>query len=444
MKDNLKKFLTNKDDIIKTACFAFIIGFLLMGASTTISSNIGAKVVNVLSSISIFVSIICILLIGFYEEIFNKKKINKKIISRFIIAFLCLLAGVIIILISSNMVFNIKGLDDALVWLVAVAMLSVSILIISKQYLIDKVYWEEKPIMAYVILILCMLYALAFAIIIKPDLVFKILFTIHTLASLIVFVNTVFRYGIKAKNIWQITFFVLSVICLMALMIYSLYMWFWNINNSNLFNSIMGVFAGLLGGIITLGGVAWTIKRQDDARKAMEIEKAKPYLKIIKDNGIYKNLRIKLYKIISKDEALEEHNQKIKYFMQFNKFLIKVVKNADCVLCGAIINNFYIEFEKNKYVEKGDIYEIDLMPTCESVIDYKNIEDLYIVAKDILGNYYKYKILYEVDDRIVTNKENIFIEYRFEELELPKFVSKEELEKIEYKHNLTENLLMNM
>ena len=443
MKDNLKKILTNKDDIIKTACFAFIIGFLLMGASTTISSNIGAKVVNVLSSICYGLTFIGIFFLIFYKEIFDKAKINKKIITKIIVAFLCLLVSIILILISSDEVFNIKGLDEILFWLVAVSMFSVSILVIATQYLIDKIYWEEKPIMAYVILILCMLYALAFAIRIKPDLVFKIFFTIHTIASLIVFVNTVFRYGIKAKNIWQITFFVLSVICLMALMIYTLYMWFWS-TNTELFTSIMGVFAGLLGGIITLGGVAWTIKRQDDARKAMEIEKAKPYLKIIKDNGIYKNLRIKLYKIISKDEALEEHNQKIKYFMQFNKFLIKVVKNADCVLCGAIINNFYIEFEKNKYVEKGDIYEIDLMPTCESVIDYKNIENLYIVAKDILGNYYKYKILYEVDDRIVTNKEKIFIEYRFEELELPKFVSKEELEKIEYKHNLTEKLLMNM
>lgn len=421
MKDNLKKFLTNKDEIIKTACFAFIIGFLLMGASTTISSNIGAKVVNVLSSISIFVSIICILLIGFYEEIFNKKKINKKIISRFIIAFLCLLAGVIIILISSNMVFNIKGLDDALVWLVAVAMLSVSILIISKQYLIDKVYWEEKPIMAYVILILCMLYALAFAIIIKPDLVFKILFTIHTLASLIVFVNTVFRYGIKAKNIWQITFFVLSVICLMALMIYTLYMWFWS-TNTDLFTSIMGVFAGLLGGIITLGGVAWTIKRQDDVRKAMEIEKAKPYLKLDYSRKERSTLGLKEYlKFIMKN--------KNKFSITMNAFVVKVTNQADCFLCGLMIDENYFDFTYTIFAEKQDSFNIKNFD-CYVQDDNGYLTNVSIITKDKLGNYYTNKLSLEKIKIKCGDKEDC--NYQVNYIELPILIEKEEIDKKRY------------
>ena len=439
MKDNLKKFLTNKDEIIKTACFAFIIGFLLMGASTTISSNIGAKVVNVLSSICYGLTFIGVFFLIFYKEIFDKAKINKKIIAKIIVAFLCLLVSIILILISSDEVFNIKGLDEILFWLVAVSMFSVSILVIATQYLIDKIYWEEKPIMAYVILILCMLYALAFAIRIKPDLVFKIFFTIHTIASLIVFVNTVFRYGIKAKNIWQITFFVLSVICLMALMIYTLYMWFWS-TNTELFTSIMGVFAGLLGGIITLGGVAWTIKRQDDARKAMEIEKAKPYIKLCNESNL-RMMRTKLYQKMSKEETLVEGNR-----MRIDRFGIKVVNHADCIFCGAIIDNIYIEFNNHKYVEQGEQYEVDLMPTTDPLIDYKEIKDIRLVVKDTLGRYYVYSLFFNINNTdIGKEKEKINnLLYKVEGIDLPMPIEKQELDKMAYKHNLTENLLMNM
>lgn len=422
MKDNLKKFLTNKDEIIKTACFAFIIGFLLMGASTTISSNIGAKVVNVLSSICYGLTFIGIFFLIFYKEIFDKAKINKKIITKIIVAFLCLLVSIILILISSDEVFNIKGLDEILFWLVAVSMFSVSILVIATQYLIDKIYWEEKPIMAYVILILCMLYALAFAIRIKPDLVFKIFFTIHTIASLIVFVNTVFRYGIKAKNIWQITFFVLSVICLMSLMIYTLYLWFWNINNSNLFNSIMGVFAGLLGGIITLGGVAWTIKRQDDVRKAMEIEKAKPYLKLDYSRKERSTLGLKEYlKFIMKN--------KNKFRITMNAFVVKVTNQADCFLCGLMIDENYFDFTYTIFAEKQDSFNIKNFD-CYVQDDNGYLTNVSIITKDKLGNYYTNKLSLEKIKIKCGDKEDC--NYQVNYIELPILIEKEEIDKKRY------------
>ena len=421
MKDNLKKFLTNKDEIIKTACFAFIIGFLLMGASTTISGNIGAKAVNVISSICYGLTFIGIFFLIFYKEIFDKAKINKKIITKIIVAFLCLLVSIILILISSDEVFNIKGLDEILFWLVVVSMFSVSILVIATQYLIDKVYWEEKPIMAYVILILCMLYALAFAVRIKPDLVFKIFFTIHTIASLIVFVNTVFRYGIKAKNIWQITFFVLSVICLMALMIYTLYMWFWS-TNTELFTSIMGVFAGLLGGIITLGGVAWTIKRQDDARKAMEIEKAKPYLKLEYNSEIERSaLELKRYfNFIIKI--------KDKFSIKMNAFIVKVTNQADCFLCGLMIDENYFDFTYTEFAERQDSFKIKNFDCY--VQDDKQLPNIHIVTRDKLGNYYTNKLNIEKIKIRMGDKEKY--NYHVNYIELPILIEKEEIDKKRY------------
>lgn len=397
MKDNLKKFLTNKDEIIKVACFAFFIGFLLMGASTTITSNIGSKFVNILSSVCFVITFGGILLFIFNKEIFNKAKINKKIIPKIIVAFLCLLASIILILISSNMVFNIDRVENAGFWLVALAMLSVSILVIVKQYLIDKKDWEEKPISAYLTLIGCMLYAILFAFIVKPDLLFKVFFTIHTVASLIAFVNTVFRYGIKAKNIWQISLFVLSVIALMALMIYSLYMWFWS-TKTELFTSIMGVFAGLLGGIITLGGVAWTIKRQDDAKKEDEINKSKPYLRNVISNSNFSDVnKIKienfdgLYAYGIKLFNEEYERIKGKKLIAICNFVIQQSSDNLCIITGIKINNIMYELKSKRVLKKDDYLFFGLGKAIE-VGDFKSLQ---IIASDIYDNYYSYELKFE-------------------------------------------------
>lgn len=52
-----------------------------------------------------------------------------------------------------------------------------------------------------------------------------------------------------------------------------------------LFNSLITLFSAIIGGALTLGGVAWTLKNQKEQKMDEDKEKAKPYFKFIKVNA---------------------------------------------------------------------------------------------------------------------------------------------------------------
>lgn len=51
----------------------------------------------------------------------------------------------------------------------------------------------------------------------------------------------------------------------------------YNVDNNDLFNSLISIFSAVIGGGITLAGVAWTIKHEREEKRKDEVEKAKPY-----------------------------------------------------------------------------------------------------------------------------------------------------------------------
>lgn len=91
------------------------------------------------------------------------------------------------------------------------------------------------------------------------------------LFSLYVVINNCFS---KNTNINKVLLFSSVFVILGYVTIYeSTY----NVDNNNLFNSLISVFSALIGGGITLAGVAWTIKHEKEEKRKEEIEKAKPY-----------------------------------------------------------------------------------------------------------------------------------------------------------------------
>ena len=83
--------------------------------------------------------------------------------------------------------------------------------------------------------------------------------------------------------------FVIMLTLTMGLTVFAGYVFFWDKNGveQSLFSAIMSIYAAVLGGAITLGGVAWTIRRQDEIKKEEEKKKAKP---IFTFNMVYQDL----------------------------------------------------------------------------------------------------------------------------------------------------------
>lgn len=283
-----KEIKVKREDIIYALLCGVVVGLILMGAATIVNGW-WAYCLNVISSGGYLVVAICLMLLTFYQNLFCKQKVEKNKLPAKIVATLIYYAiAVLFIFVSWEGLLN-KDFSDLTFWLVAISWVLVSVLIIVKQISINKQDFENSPLQSYAYILCGMIYAFAYAVILKFnfDVALKIFYTIHTVVALTVFINIIFRYGIKASNFLQLALFIVSVIMLMALLVSTLYFWFWDPSNTDIFSSIMGVFAGLLGGVLTLTGVAWTIKRQEEVRKEdiakrekerkqEEIAKAKP------------------------------------------------------------------------------------------------------------------------------------------------------------------------
>lgn len=378
--------------LLSVVALSIFFGFILMAIATTVE-NSAKSILSIISSIMFTIAAIVIIIDTIIKHILHQKSVKKIVLSVFAMLFTALCTGILIVS-GINTVYTTEILSHIVYWLVAAVMIVVSIAVITLQFLINKNDFEQNPIKSYAVIILTMLYALTYAMIVKPDIVFNIAFTIHAIASLIVFINIIFKTGIKSKNIIQLALFVIAVLALMAQMIYSIYIWFFNAEYPDLFNAIMGIFAGLLGGVLTLTGVAWTIKRQDEIRKEdiakreeerkqEEIVKAKPIL----SNTILKAIphdfdlpvcvplveyqdNIESYSNIARIDNSENSSVYFRKFY-FNKWV-------DINSCQLVLKNHsvYLYFQSNYKVKIGGNFYC------------------YLKVEDLLGNAYYFKLNY--------------------------------------------------
>lgn len=275
--ESQEKGKNKKRRLLYALAWSVFVALFFMGAATAVDYTWVSHLLNTVSSVGYISAAVCLTWLNCLDGIKNiglKKRITKAV------ATVILFFGAILLSVATwGSVLN-QNFEDALFWLVAISWALVSVLIIVKQISLEKQDFDEKPVMSYLFVLCGMIYAFAYAVILKFnfDVALKIFYTIHTVVALTVFINIIFKYGIKASNFLQLALFIVSIITLMALLVSTLYFWFWDSYYTEIFTSIMGVFAGLLGGVLTLTGVAWTIKRQEETRREEERQKYIPYL----------------------------------------------------------------------------------------------------------------------------------------------------------------------
>lgn len=110
----------------------------------------------------------------------------------------------------------------------------------------------------------------------------------------------------ELKSLEAIMNFIFLFLATIATSIAVIYLLFWKqgAESQDLFNSMMGVFAGILGGVLTLAGVAWTIKKGDKDKQDIEREASIP---------IFTNLFTDFYLHLKDDAAMLEVQK-----MEFN------------------------------------------------------------------------------------------------------------------------------
>ena len=344
--ESQEKEKNKKKRLLYALAFSVLVALFFMSLATAVNCEFFSYLFNAISSAGYISAAVCLtwlICLGGVKNIGLKKQIVKAV------ATAIFFFGAILLSVATwGSVLN-QNFEDALFWLVAISWALVSVLIIVKQISLEKQDFDEKPVMSYLFILCGMIYAFAYAVILKFnfDLALKIFYTIHTVVALTVFINIIFKFGIKTNNFAQLALFIVSIITLMALLVSTLYFWFWDSYDPEIFTSIMGVFAGLLGGVLTLTGVAWTIKRQDEIRKEDEKRKIKPYIILTAEEINYETIK---YIGFHNNYGYGKIGDDRTYFLDEN-FQIKNVGKAACALAYVKINGEKQIMRMNSLVE---------------------------------------------------------------------------------------------
>lgn len=230
--------------------------------------------------------------------VIEKEKIFEKSKKRFVGYFLFL--ALIAFNICSYFDENVWGIKPIVIATIFIAIMFFAIYIKLKQLLQQKMNNESNPIVLIALAILCVVISLILewsgnveyaSVLLKVSVGFVYLAAVGIFTYFCIY-RQANRTGKEIETIIKIVFFGAFI-----LVTFPFYIQWCGLNEEN-FQTFVTVYAALIGGGITLGGVAWTIRiqaknRQDDLDKREqerveeEKKKAKP---IFTFNMVYRDL----------------------------------------------------------------------------------------------------------------------------------------------------------
>lgn len=144
------------------------------------------------------------------------------------------------------------------------------------------------------------------------------------------------------------------------------------------FNIFLSIYTAAIGGGLTLIGVAWTIDKNNKDMKREAQLSVKPLIYPIAHDSEY-NYREQVDIIFYKDDDVKESN------------FIGIIKNTDngvLIIKEAIVNNAKCEMKYPVVLDKNVPAQI-LIYSSNKI----EIESMYILGNDILGNNLKYRLI---------------------------------------------------
>lgn len=208
----------------------------------------------------------------------------------------------------------------------------------------------------------------------------------------------------KIENICLVLDFIIGV----SLSVYLIYL----IPDSykGLQTIVTSIVAALYGGLLTLLGVAITIKKGERDRLEDERNKHIPYLNLVKfcdteTPNIDSTVEIGDIRWIKHKHTTEDVTLKYSYVFWKNIY-VKNISNSCLILKGILINNRYAEFINNQIIEQNGIAKIP-----REDLGYKTYENKLktkLVVLDALRNVYYFDLEIDLlDGRIVSYEEGL-------------------------------------
>lgn len=234
------------------------------------------------------------------------------------------------------------------------------------------------------------------------------------LACLVLTLLIIKKFFLEKKNVsnfLEIFYVVLIILTTIILTIVALYKLLWitptegQAADNTLFSAVVGVYAAILGGGLTLAGVAWTIKKNEEDknherallekdRQSEERKKFIPYLKhvteIPENSSVVQSYEwtVNRFNIEIDDERVIKNDNKL-FGIGINSFFVKNISNNNVVLVGVRVNGELFKFVGDLVAESKEYVYFNLK-TSYTIDSLQPISSIQIICSDILGNIYSF------------------------------------------------------
>ncbi len=160
------------------------------------------------------------------------------------------------------------------------------------------------------------------------------------------------------------------------------------------------ILAAIYGGLFTLVGVAWTIRKGDADRnkEILRIEKERkeeerkihmPYLKLVVGIQPFDvvNSYIKQSLNLDDEKSVALMDKNIFYLININNFIVKNISSHNLLLRGILLDNKFCKFDNQQLLEVNTVCQIQTTKN-QWIIFAKPLKQLLICVEDIIGNKY--------------------------------------------------------
>ena len=213
------------------------------------------------------------------------------------------------------------------------------------------------------------------------------------------------------KTLWGMMYIIFIAFLTIMLTIFAFYKLFWmtpqegQVVDNTLFSAVVGVYSAILGGGLTLAGVAWTIKKNEEDknherallekdRQTEERKKFMPYLKhataIPENSSMVQSYEwtVNRSNIEIDDERVVNNDNKL-FGIGINSFFVKNISTNNVILVGVRVNGELFKLVGDLVVESKEYIYFNLK-TSFAIDSLKPIKSLQIICSDILGNIYSF------------------------------------------------------
>lgn len=190
--------------------------------------------------------------------------------------------------------------------------------------------------------------------------------------------------------IGNIIFYVTMIVGLPFLLEYA------GVDSKTIQNTIVPIYAAAIGGIMTLGGVAWTIKKSDKDRKEDDKKKYRPIINFCPIEGEIEGVFLGEMDFVDEKENPLVRTDKNSVVSEIIRCIGKNTDFSEFYLCGIIVNRKRYYTSRKRYVDKNSYLGLK-----DNFVVYTNkrIKSFSFILEDLLGNEYRLPTKFKPDEK---------------------------------------------